>query len=530
MAALFLGLGATSMLLQVLTSSMRETLLAEDVAQLRAIGDVQANLATSHLWMEEYVTGDPGSRAEIWSGLATSRTLVRAMLKGGELASTQQTIRAVSDPALRRNLHTFAAHIDRFAAISATRAAGYRNGEDVAPGSPADARYDAAFRELIARALALRAEIEQRVTASVQRTRAYSNAILAGWGLMVALALLGFVLIERRRAIAEAALLRSELNFAQAQKMDAVGRLAGGLAHDINNYLAAIVAQCELVARRASALDDTEAVAAVRGRMQVVTDIAARAAGLIQRLLAFSRPQAPHVEVVALQRVVEGLLNMLRQIMGSTVEVATSFDAATGNVRIDPTQLEQIIVNLAVNAREAMPDGGLLKISTRREQFAVVAGEATGAGPYQVLQVTDTGSGIAPEIRDRIFEPFFTTRTESSNNGLGLATVYALARQNLGFVRLRSSLGGGTTFEVCLPESLEMVSLVSPVNAQSPQSPVEAPAWATSGVEVLLVDDNAELREPLVAQLQSMGHRVVIAASGEEAIELSGRHGGPDLV
>ncbi len=528
MAALIFALGATAMLLQVLTNSMGAKLLAEDVAQLRAIGDVQSNLATSHLWMEEYVTGDPGSRAEIWSGLAASRALVRAMLEGGELRSTHQPIRPVADARLRRELSRFAARIEDFASISASRASGYRRGENVAPGSEADARYDAAFRQLTVDALALRRSVELRVTDNVRRADVLATTVLAVLAALVALALAGFALIERRRSTAEAALHRSELNLAQAQKMDAVGRLAGGLAHDINNYLAAIVAQCELVSRRTATLREPEAAAAVRMRMDGVIDIATRAAGLIKRLLAFSRPHVARAEVVPLDAVIQHMLGMMRQLLGEEVELVTSFAPAGGNVRIDPTHIEQILVNLVVNAREAMPRGGRVTLATRREKVERATTEGAEPGTYAVLEVGDTGPGIAAAVRERIFEPFFTTKSESSNSGLGLATVYALARQNAGFVRVRTSEGVGTIFGVYLPITLERA-----VHAEVPPERVaaESPIAAARMQRVLLVEDNAQLREPLYAQLEAMGHRVLSAANGDAALECTQRLDfAPDLV
>jgi signal transduction histidine kinase len=240
---------------------------------------------------------------------------------------------------------------------------------------------------------------------------------------------------------AESSLRRSEADLRDAQKLAAVGRLAGGVAHDFNNLLGVIVSYTEMLRRRVAqdwkALDD---VAQIRRAC-------ARATGLAQQLLIFSRQQLVDAPLLDLSDVVEETEKMLRPILGTRVELQVRPTRPLGGVKIDRGSLERIIMNLVVNARDAMPNGGVVALATAPVRLA----DGRGHGTYVRLAVTDHGTGMDAATRARVFEPFFTTKGSGKGTGLGLATVRGIVEQAGGFVELRSELGEGTTFEVYLP-------------------------------------------------------------------------------
>jgi two-component system cell cycle sensor histidine kinase/response regulator CckA len=304
--------------------------------------------------------------------------------------------------------------------------------------------------------------------------------------------------------------LESQLR--QAQRMEAVGQLAGGIAHDFNNVLTAILGYTLLLLR------DPALPAAQRDDMQEIHQAAQRAAALTQQLLAFSRKQVLQPTVLDMTEVVEGMKTLLRRLIGEHIALITVPERQPLLVRADRGQLEQVIVNLAVNARDAMPAGGTLTIETEAVELddAFVAshpGSQTGA--HVVLTVRDTGIGMDPETRGRVFEPFFTTKPVGKGSGLGLATVYGIVKQSGGYVEVSSAPARGSTFRVYLPR----------VSAQAP-APAPPPATETprGGREtVLLVEDEVGVRNLARRALQRFGYRVLEAGNGEEALTLA-RH------
>jgi PAS domain S-box-containing protein len=319
---------------------------------------------------------------------------------------------------------------------------------------------------------------------------------------------------ERRRA--EEALRQSEEQLRQAQKMEAVGRLAGGIAHDFNNLLTVITGRSELLLRRLPPDDP------VRRDLEQIKKTADRAATLTKQLLAFSRKQMLQPKVLDLNGIVAGVAQMLQRLIGEDIDLVTLLDPNLGAVLVDPAQIEQIILNLAVNARDAMPQGGRLSIETANIDLGAgfaAANPGASAGPYVLLQVSDTGSGMNPDVQAHIFEPFFTTKDVGKGTGLGLATVYGIVKQHDGCITVESAPGAGATFRVYLKRADE---------AAAPAEPSLAATRVPQGSEtILLVEDEDGLRELAREILTAGGYKVLVAAGPGDALGVARRHGGP---
>ncbi len=307
-----------------------------------------------------------------------------------------------------------------------------------------------------------------------------------------------------------------ESRYLQAQKMEAVGRLAGGIAHDFNNLLTVIGGCGELLARTLpKGSDAAELVREIR-------EAGDRAAMLTRQLLTFSRKQPRVVEVLDLNEVVKRVQKMLRRILGEDIEQAVALEPALGRVNADPGQIEQVIVNLAVNARDAMPEGGTFTLRTANahldEDYARLR-PGVRPGWYVQLSVTDTGCGMDEETRLRLFEPFFTTKGPEKGTGLGLATVYGIVQQSGGHIDLVSEPGRGTTFHIYLPRSKASLS---------PEEAALGAGAARGGAEtVLVVEDEDAVRSVIRRALQGAGYTVLEARGGADAIRLAEQHGGP---
>ena len=306
---------------------------------------------------------------------------------------------------------------------------------------------------------------------------------------------------------------RLKRQVAQATKMQAVGQLAGGVAHDFNNVLTAILGTCDLMLLRHTPGDsDYDDIQQIRANSN-------RAASLTRQLLAFSRQQTLRPEVLQLPDVVADITQMLRRLVGEKIQFLVTHDRDLGAVRADPTQLEQVIVNLVVNARDALAgkaDGSArLSIATRRITAADVRAmrsEVLPQGDYTALIVEDTGSGIPPEYLGKIFEPFFTTKEQGRGTGLGLSTVYGIVKQSGGFIFADSEVGKGTRFSVYFPVHHGEAKSAAPVKTEEPRK------WAGGG-KILLVEDEDTVRAVAERALTRQGYEVTSACDGEEGLE-----------
>ncbi|HKW65014.1 MAG TPA: PAS domain S-box protein [Candidatus Acidoferrum sp.] len=312
--------------------------------------------------------------------------------------------------------------------------------------------------------------------------------------------------------ITERRVLEDQLQ--QARRMEAVGRLAGGVAHDFNNLLTIIKGYVELALNRVAGQPE------LRGNIQQISDAAERAVTLVRQLLAFSRKQVLKPKVIDLNGIVLNMDKMVRRLMNENIEMRTSVEKNLGAAKADPGQIEQVILNLIVNARDAMPDGGKLWIETRNVELeSGIANDQASikAGPYVMLSVRDTGVGISAETLPHIFEPFYTTKESSRGTGLGLSTVYGIVKQSGGHISVISELGKGTTFKVYLPRAEE--------TTQRPQKAEWAEqATGGGGETILLVEDEPAVRELARTVLSEQGYKVIEAQNSEDAVRLAGRH------
>ena len=319
--------------------------------------------------------------------------------------------------------------------------------------------------------------------------------------------------MEERR-LAQESLQQKEDQLRQSQKMEAVGSLAGGIAHDFNNLLTAIIGYAELIVARPHGDNASKQDASL------IRKAGERAATLTRQLLAFSRKQLLQPRILDLNHLVADMEALLLRVIGEKFELRTQCDAVDGRVRADPSQLEQVILNLAVNARDAMPGGGRVTIRTANEHVdASNSGDVSTPGPAGdcvVLTVSDTGVGIPDDIKSHIFEPFFTTKGPGKGTGLGLATVYGIVRQSGGSISLETERGRGTTFRIYLPYQRAPIDQVR----QVPTGPLSGDNSET----VMVVEDDAVVRQLVCSVLEEHGYTVLCAVDGADAIRMSEKY------
>ena len=344
-------------------------------------------------------------------------------------------------------------------------------------------------------------DVEIRESGRVVSLSVQGAPILDANGSVIA-AVVAFIDTSDRRV------LESQLR--QTSKMEAVGQLAGGIAHDFNNLLTVIMSYSAML------LDRVEVVDSNREDVQEIAAAADRAAGLTRQLLAFSRQQVMQPRVMSINAVVSDLEKMLRRLIGEDVNLEISLDPGVAKINADPGQLEQVLMNLVVNARDAMPTGGKLTISTENARLSadsVVGALHAAVGDYVMLTVTDTGTGMTAEVQRRLFDPFFTTKDQGRGTGLGLSTVYGIVNQSGGEITVCSEVGQGSTFKVFFPR------FAATAESPSPEAKPKDPG----GIEtVLVVEDDSNLRELVARVLKKSGYAVLVASGGVEAIAIAG--------
>ena len=331
---------------------------------------------------------------------------------------------------------------------------------------------------------------------------------------------LGGLLSKVRRALREVddreRQKKLELELRQAQKMEAIGRLAGGVAHDFNNLLTVISGYARLAMSRAQPNDPLTA------DLEEVIRASEGAASLTRQLLTFSRRQVLAPAVLNLNQRVTEMTKMLKRIIGEDVELVTRLEPALHNIKADPGQIEQVIMNLAVNSRDAMPGGGKLTISTDNATLEEAESREhpdAPPGTHVVLTVSDTGTGMTPETKAHLFEPFFTTKEQGKGTGLGLSTVYGIVRQSGGSIEVVSEPGKGATFRIRFPRVEDRVE---------PGKGTRVAKRAPTGSEtVLIVEDSDSLRRLVQHVLAKHGYTVLLAGDGEEGLKISDEHPGP---
>ncbi|MCG7391383.1 ATP-binding protein [Microvirga sp. ACRRW] len=328
------------------------------------------------------------------------------------------------------------------------------------------------------------------------------------------------VTLEQRIAEAIAERENAEAQLRQAQKMEAVGRLTGGVAHDFNNLLTVITGNLDMLRRKVENADDPRLVRNVDNAVEG----ARRAAQLTHRLLAFSRQSPLQPEVVDLNKIVSGMSELLRRTIGETIAIETVFAGGLWRTKIDQSQLESAILNLAVNARDAMPDGGKLTLETSNafldEAYSASTAGEVNAGQYVMVSISDTGSGMSADVKAKVFEPFFTTKPVGKGTGLGLAQVYGFARQSGGHAAIYSEPGQGTTVRLYFPR-LQRAGDETPSPEDEPRTRQLVPA---EGETILVVEDEKMVRDFSVSVLEEAGYRVLAAEDGVAALNLLEMH------
>jgi signal transduction histidine kinase/CheY-like chemotaxis protein len=368
-----------------------------------------------------------------------------------------------------------------------------------------------------------RGQLTRKLSQEVGATT-YEHDFVARDGQRVAVEVKTNVIWQDGKAVGVEAIARDmsqrkhlEGQLRQAQKMEAVGQLAGGVAHDFNNMMCGVIGYSELVLARLKEDDP------VRPQILQIRRAGERAGEMTKQLLAFSRKQVLRPQALDLNAIITETEGLLGRLIGEDIELVSDLEPGLATVYADPGQLEQVIINLAVNARDAMPIGGKLTIETRSvtldEQIAFVQVDAA-PGNYVLLSVSDGGTGMDAETRARIFEPFFTTKDEGDGTGLGLATVYGIIKQSGGDISVESEPGRGTTFTIYLPSAQSSVGDVEPPVVD--ESPVASAGWET----VLLVEDEEIVRDLEREVLEANGYTVLEAQDTQHAIKLCAEHPG----
>lgn len=511
--SLFLGTGIVviamlSGMVYVFLTGTR--LMAIHAPLVHAIEEIKLEATTAHLWFEEIISGDREQPIEeVWAHIDEARWYARAMLEGGE--HTELIVPPLQDPELKRQIKGVLVKLDAFQNVAEQR---LEAESEAGPGSGFDQAFDAIFATFIAQADSVEATINETVIADQESFRRVQVLLVGAF--IVLIAFLGWLFYrystERWRAEAERE--NALLELAQTRKMEAVGLLAGGVAHDFNNLLTSIGGYVEL------ALEQVPEDQPLHRDLTEVQKAADRATQLTRQLLLFSRTQPIQLAPVDINQNVGELGAMLDRIIGEDIDMQVELANDIWPIQADSGSIDQVIMNLALNSREAMPDGGRLRIQTENTTLtrADIQGHpAAREGKFVCLSIRDTGIGMHAEIQDHIFDPFFTTKGPTEGTGLGLSVVHGIVQHHEGWIDVSSTPNQGTTFRIFLPAD----GAGQEVADVSKQAPTQA-----SGEKklVLLVEDDQGLRNFAWNALTRADYKVFPAATVAEALALLKRH------
>ncbi|MDK2972010.1 MAG: hypothetical protein PWP23_1765 [Candidatus Sumerlaeota bacterium] len=387
--------------------------------------------------------------------------------------------------------------------------------ESIPRGDAAGMSHAAAIQEAKSQRLRWKADYRIRAKDGTERWLSDSSVPIEDEEIGSHLAYIGILQDVTERRNTEQALHESQERLHQVQKLEALGRLAGVISHDFSNLLTAIIGNCQL------GLEQLDDPAVLRNSLEEIAETADRSGRLIRQLLDFCREVPSSREIIDLNDVTSGMTRLIQRLIGETVTLEFSASASPLPVDAARSPLDQVVMNLAVNARDAMPQGGTLRITAERKEVLTAFDTSTGplgAGDYAVLAVTDTGHGISPEIAAKIFDPFFTTKGPGAGTGLGLSAVYGIVRRFHGGVQVQSRPGQGTTFSVYLP--LVSGDEASRRRASTPHAAVRHTSAGRTARSILLVEDDAGVRTPTALFLRRRGYDVTEAGCAEEALQL----------
>ncbi len=483
---------------------------ADNSRRSEAMAIILREAAEGHLAFEELLSGDAEAKYEaIWPHWKLAKDAATAILNGGEIATGQ--VPALSDSSSRATtratldaMHTFGALLpQRYALFVADQ-----------PADKIDRQMDNLYTAIINNTLELNRKLRGDSHKNMNLAKNVHFALVLFYLLLATGLFTVFTRHEKNRAVATQLLLKRESQLRQAQKMESIGNLAGGIAHDFNNLLQTIIGYGELLAT------DLEDEQRSTEEIDYILHAGRRASDLTRQLLAYSRRQMISPTSLDLNELIAGLVKMLQRLIGENINLTTALSDETLVIQADRTQMEQILMNLCLNARDAVTGAGSVTIGVERidigDNYRLEHVWAT-PGPYALLTVSDDGEGMTQEIIDHVFEPFFTTKEVGQGTGLGLSTVYGIVKQNNGMISIYSEPGQGTTIRIYWPlESAAATPLVQ-------ISVDEMPGGHES---ILVAEDDTDVRDFVVRVLRDAGYEVLVAQDGREAIEIFQISGG----
>ena len=479
----------------------RRRTVIDELTAVRRLGQIHADAAVAHLWVEEWLSGDEIDESALKDRLDRLQVGPAALISGPW---------ARAQPENAQELLGLQQDVAQFQEITEDRLEGRRLGLQVGIGSTFDVEYDRVFNRVLDRVASLEQAFEAQRSWAERRHAMWFRSLLALCGLAVLATAWIYLRRERERRGVEHELAEKEQHLLRLQKIEVLGRLAGGLAHDINNYLAAIRSQCELLALELEDLDGP--TDAQRARLGAIVGTSARAGALIERLLAFGSQKPRVSEAVDLRVLLEGLTPMLQSTAAAGVEVEVDCEPGLWPVAAEAVQLEQAVFNLVLNALDAVAGQGRVVVEAKRRAAGLSKPDGSPLDAVEI-SVIDNGRGIEAEDLERIFEPFWSSKTREGepggHAGLGLAIVQSTVARAEGRVSVRSRVGSGTTFTLLLPRSA----------AEPARVATQAPTLEALGgrESILLVDDHEELREATAMLLETLGYEVQTAVDVEDA-------------